>query len=123
MRCREWPDYRLLNLGMAAMLAISVVFVFLLAGLGGRCSLLAATGRPCWFCGCTRDWLLMLRGQPPFYNPLSVFYAIVLGIEFSFRTAAAVWGWGGKWIQGADVAGHLGLGVVWVWLLIRCGMI
>lgn len=105
---------------IAAMLAVSGAAVFLLAGFGGRCSLLAATGRPCWFCGCTRDWLLLLHGHAPVHNPLSVFYAGVFSGEFAWRTAGAVWGWRGRALAAADVAMHVVLAAVWAVLLWRC---
>ena len=51
------------------------------------CPFLQRTGHPCLLCGCTRDFLLILRGRYAVYNTISFPLFIGLLLEFCWRLA------------------------------------
>ena len=54
------------------------------------CSLRVLTGHACIVCGCTRDFGLIARLEPPVHNPYSLYIFVFLALEFAYRAIGAL---------------------------------
>lgn len=102
----EERTYRTVSLALLGA-AFLCCLAILIAHLSGRqvCVLQNRLGRPCLLCGCTRDFMAILTGHAPTYNPLSGWFFGLTVLELLWRFAG-VWIRWGRRVAITDIAAH-----------------
>lgn len=84
--------YRKINRLVLLAVAFVTAAVFALHFLTDyKCPFLAACGRPCLLCGCTRDFMDMLSGSVPRLNPFSPCLFAFSIVELLWRAVGCIW--------------------------------